>query len=148
MVPSSTYQLRMEVMVSSMARMKHAEHWGFSSTPTLNQTGELKAAFGVPRRPRKYFWATMFVAFWLHDVGNSTPRCSKALPPSLKLGMTASRVSHSISSNGCTPSFVKYGLKRRPFPRTSTSRSLVATAPLLTPAGGSGDLARTEDRPE
>ena len=49
-VPSSTYQLRMEVIVSSMARMKHAEHWGCSSTPTLNHTGELKAAFWVTSR--------------------------------------------------------------------------------------------------
>ena len=43
MVPSSTYQLRMELMWSSTARMKQAEHcWGVSGTPTLNQTGELK----------------------------------------------------------------------------------------------------------
>src|SRR6266508_1347040 len=41
MIPSSEYQLRMDRMLSSMARMKHAEHWGFSSCPTLNQTGEL-----------------------------------------------------------------------------------------------------------
>src|SRR5918999_1817131 len=49
-VPSSTYQLRMDVMVSSTARMKHAEHCGCSSTPTLNQTGELNAAFCVTMR--------------------------------------------------------------------------------------------------
>src|SRR5919204_874343 len=51
MVPSSTYQLRMEDIVSSTARMKHALHcWGVSGTPTLNQTGELKAAFWVTTR--------------------------------------------------------------------------------------------------
>src|SRR5919201_6441317 len=50
MVPSSTYQLRMEDMVSSTERMKHAEHWGFGSCPTLNHTGELNAAFWVTRR--------------------------------------------------------------------------------------------------
>jgi hypothetical protein len=50
MVPSSTYQLRMEPMVSSMARMKQALHCGLGSAPTLNQTGELKAAFCVTRR--------------------------------------------------------------------------------------------------
>src|ERR671935_2779025 len=50
-VPSSTYQLRIEDMVSSTARMKHALHcWGVSGTPTLNQTGELKAAFWFTRR--------------------------------------------------------------------------------------------------
>ena len=27
---------------------------------------------GVPSVPRKYFWATMFVAFWDHVTGNST----------------------------------------------------------------------------
>src|SRR6187455_569415 len=50
-VPSSTYQLRMELMWSSTARMKHAEHCcGVSGTPTLNHTGELKAAFWVTIR--------------------------------------------------------------------------------------------------
>src|SRR5262245_6482504 len=152
-VPSSTYQLRMDDMVSSTERMKQAEHCGFSSAPTLNHTGELNAAFwlarrwvsssentrasaseskypsfapqavmvsttrpimcltedsrsGVPSVPRKYFWATMFVAFWDQPFGNSTSRCSKAFPPSLKLGITASRISQSISSYGWTPSWV------------------------------------------
>ena len=130
-VPSSTYQLRIELMWSSTARMKQALHCcGVSGTPTLNHTGELNAAFwltsrcasssaktrassavakyrffvpqpvivsttrptswrtedsrwGVPRVPRKYFWATMLVAFCDHVIGNSTSRCSKALPPSL-----------------------------------------------------------------
>jgi hypothetical protein len=31
---------------------------------------------GVPGVPRKYFWATMLVAFTDHVVGNSTPSCS------------------------------------------------------------------------
>src|ERR671919_440100 len=49
-VPSSTYQLRMEDISSSTARMKHAEHcWGVFGTPTLNHTGELNAAFWVTR---------------------------------------------------------------------------------------------------
>src|SRR5437588_5656634 len=38
MIPSSEYQLRMDRMLSSIARMKHAEHCGFSPAPTLNQT--------------------------------------------------------------------------------------------------------------
>src|SRR6266511_1455678 len=50
-VPSSTYQLRMEPLVSSTARMKHALHCcGVFGTPTLNQTGELNAAFWVTSR--------------------------------------------------------------------------------------------------
>jgi hypothetical protein len=50
-VPSSTYQLRIELIVSSTARMKHALHCcGVLGTPTLNHTGELKAAFWVTRR--------------------------------------------------------------------------------------------------
>src|SRR5213594_2905499 len=50
-VPSSTYQLRIEDIVSSTARMKHAEHcWGVLGTPTLNHTGELNAAFWWTRR--------------------------------------------------------------------------------------------------
>ncbi len=50
-VPSSTYQLRMDDMWSSTARMKQAEHCcGVSGTPTLNHTGELNAAFCVTIR--------------------------------------------------------------------------------------------------
>src|SRR5215207_3739650 len=49
-VPSSTYQLRIDDIVSSTARMKHAEHCcGVSGTPTLNHTGELNAAFCVAK---------------------------------------------------------------------------------------------------
>src|SRR6266540_939623 len=48
-MPSSTYQVRIDGMVSSTERMKHAEACGWGSTPTLNQTGELKAAFWVTR---------------------------------------------------------------------------------------------------
>ena len=32
----------------------------------------------MPSLPRKYFWATMLVAFWDQLFGNSTPRCSNA----------------------------------------------------------------------
>src|SRR5215475_3582136 len=39
--PSRRYQSRMESMVSLTERMKQAEHCGFGSTPTLNQTGLL-----------------------------------------------------------------------------------------------------------
>ena len=40
--PSSRYQLRIDSMVSSTARMKHAETCCGLVVPTLNQTGELK----------------------------------------------------------------------------------------------------------
>ena len=44
-VPSSRYQLRMPSIVSSTARMKHADAcWGTPFTPMLNHTGELNAA--------------------------------------------------------------------------------------------------------
>src|SRR5438128_10678435 len=43
MIPSSTYQLRIERMVSSTERMKHAEHCGLSSQPTWTQTGAFTA---------------------------------------------------------------------------------------------------------
>ena len=49
-VPSSTYQLRIDPIVSSTDRMKHAEHCGTWWTPTLNQTGELKAAIWLTSR--------------------------------------------------------------------------------------------------
>ena len=37
-------------MLSSTDRMKHAEHWGCSSKPTLNHTGELNATIWCSRR--------------------------------------------------------------------------------------------------
>src|SRR3954466_14477497 len=50
-VPSSTYQLRMESIWSSTERMKQADAcWGTPLTPMLNHTGELKAAFWVTMR--------------------------------------------------------------------------------------------------
>src|ERR671921_2779334 len=50
-VPSSTYQLRIESIWSSTERMKQAEAcWGTPGTPMLNHTGELKAAFCVTSR--------------------------------------------------------------------------------------------------
>src|SRR5438270_1412717 len=45
-VPSSTYQLRIDCMASSTWRMKHAEAClVLPGTPMLNQTGELNEAF-------------------------------------------------------------------------------------------------------
>ena len=44
-MPSLVFQSRIDSIVSSTLRMKQAEHCGCSSKPTLNQTGELKAAF-------------------------------------------------------------------------------------------------------
>src|SRR5581483_6181423 len=50
MIPSRRYQSRIDSIVSLTERMKQAEHWGFGSTPTLNQTGELNDAFWFTRR--------------------------------------------------------------------------------------------------
>src|SRR5438477_568465 len=47
--PSRRIQSRIESIESSIERMKHAEHCGRSSKPTLNQTGELKAAYWLTR---------------------------------------------------------------------------------------------------
>src|SRR4051794_1226121 len=49
MIPSRRIQSRIESIESSIERMKHAEHCGRSSKPTLNQTGELKAASWLTR---------------------------------------------------------------------------------------------------
>src|SRR5436853_3747239 len=43
-IPSVLARPRIEAMVSSTELMKQAEHCGFGSMPTLNQTGELKQA--------------------------------------------------------------------------------------------------------
>ena len=56
-IPSVLASVRMESMVSSTELMKHAEHCGCFSTPQLNQTGELNAAYWWSSRkvssPRK-----------------------------------------------------------------------------------------------
>ena len=49
MTPSRRIQSRMSSIESSIERMKQAEHCGFSSKPTLNQTGELNAAIWLTR---------------------------------------------------------------------------------------------------
>src|SRR6185503_18494261 len=41
-IPSVRASVRIESIVSDTELMKHAEHCGFASMPTLNQTGELK----------------------------------------------------------------------------------------------------------
>src|SRR5438132_10172814 len=45
MMPSLRYHSRIDSIVSATERMKEAEHCGFASTPTLNQTGLLKESF-------------------------------------------------------------------------------------------------------
>src|SRR4030065_479185 len=49
-LPSVLASSRMDSRVSSTELMKQAEHWGFFSMPTLNQTGELKARCWLTRR--------------------------------------------------------------------------------------------------
>src|SRR5512146_551414 len=44
-IPSVWASFRIESIESPTELMKQAEHWGCSSTPTLNQTGELKLIF-------------------------------------------------------------------------------------------------------
>src|SRR5215218_10379018 len=55
----------------------------------------------------------MLVAFWLQLFGNSTPRCSKA--GLCGSPITASRISHSISSKGWTPGVEKRRSIERPW---------------------------------
>src|SRR6201996_5765958 len=53
--PSSRYQLRIESMVSSTAKMKQAETCCGDVVPTLNQTGELKL---------KIWWMRAYLSSW------------------------------------------------------------------------------------
>ena len=49
MTPSRRIQSRIDSIESSIERMKHAEHCGCASNPTLNHTGELKDAYWLTR---------------------------------------------------------------------------------------------------
>src|SRR5436190_6063307 len=44
-IPSVRARVRIDSIVSWTELMKHAEHWGCFSNPTLIHTGELNAAF-------------------------------------------------------------------------------------------------------
>src|ERR671932_1443336 len=52
-LPSLVFQSRIDSMLSCTDKMKQALHWGCSSKPTLNHTGELKAAS---------WWSRMYVS--------------------------------------------------------------------------------------
>src|SRR3954467_5713943 len=52
-LPSLVFQPRIDSIVSCTDRTKQAEHCGCSSKPTLNHTGELKAAS---------WWSRMYVS--------------------------------------------------------------------------------------
>ena len=54
--PSLVIQSRIESIESSTDRMKHALHCGFSSKPTLNQTGELNATIWCSSRCVSSAW--------------------------------------------------------------------------------------------
>ena len=53
-----------------------------SATRSITWRSECSRS-AVPSVPRKYFWATMFVAFCDHVTGNSTSGWKKASVPSL-----------------------------------------------------------------
>src|SRR3954469_19468603 len=55
-MPSVRASVRIDSMESSTELMKHAEHCGCASTPTLNQTGELKDAFCLSSRCVSSAW--------------------------------------------------------------------------------------------
>ena len=55
-IPSVWARVRIESMVSATLLMKQAEHCGCSSIPTLNQTGELKAARCLSRMSVSSAW--------------------------------------------------------------------------------------------
>ena len=62
-IPSLVFQSRIDSIVSSTLRMKHALHCGLSSKPTLNHTGELNAAIWCRR---------MWVSSWLKARASSS----------------------------------------------------------------------------
>ena len=80
---------------------------------------------GEPSGPRKYFWATMLVAFCDQVSGNSTSRCSKA--GAAGSPMIASRSSQAISSKGWVPSVVNRRSIFRPPSATLAAVSIVVS---------------------
>src|SRR5262245_58745305 len=64
-IPSWVFHWRIDSMLSCTERMKQALHCGDSSNPTLNQTGELKAAS---------WWSRMYVS----SASNASPSSTEA----------------------------------------------------------------------
>src|SRR6266508_2979580 len=55
-IPSVLARFRIAFIESPQALMKQAEAWGLASTPTLNQTGELKDATWLTRIAASSSW--------------------------------------------------------------------------------------------
>src|SRR5215510_5857466 len=55
-IPSVRARVRIESIVSCTELMKQAEHCGFGSMPTLNQTGELNDATWLTRMEASSSW--------------------------------------------------------------------------------------------
>src|SRR5215208_1269354 len=100
-------------------------------------------------RPRKYFWATMLVAFCDQLFGNSTPRWTNA--GLFGSPIRASRISHSTASNGVTPASVKRLPTLTPSPAAVMAGAVALRLSGMTsprvgdwrglPQGGTTDLA-------
>src|SRR5918994_3074939 len=82
-----------------------------------------RSRVGESSCPRKYFWATMLVEFCDQLLGNSTPFCSNATRSPCPI--FASRISHSTSSNGCTPGLVNRRRTDRASPLFRDAGSMV-----------------------
>src|SRR4029079_6989596 len=75
MIPSRRIQSRIDSIESSIERMKQAEHCGFSSKPTLNQTGELNEAYWLTR----IAFSSASKASASHSVAKAAPRFPASL---------------------------------------------------------------------
>src|SRR5215470_18772298 len=79
-MPSVLASVRIESIESATLLMKQAEHCGCSSTPTLNQTGELKAAFCRSRR-----WLS---SAWKASRSDSDAKYPPVVPHSVRVSTT------------------------------------------------------------
>ena len=98
----------------------------------------LRSRSGVPICPRKYFETTMLVACCDQKRGISTSRCSKTTCP-FSLPMTADLTSHSTSSNGSIPSWLKNLTKSRPAAGADVAGRVVVS-PLVVSTCGAAPL--------
>src|SRR5689334_18559364 len=88
----------------------------------------------------------MLVAFWDQLFGNSTPRCSKAGLSGLPI--TASRISHSISSKGWVPGEEKRRSTERPCRPVWGVLVAVLDIELLLSGSFWGELSRIFNAPD
>src|SRR6516162_9185161 len=110
-IPSVLASVRIDSIESSTELMKHAEHCGCGSTPTLNQTGELNDAFCRSSR-----WVS---SAWKASRSVSVAKYPPSLPQRVRVSTTLAISRRTLLSRSGVP-----GVPRKYFEATTLVASI------------------------